>query len=151
MIMIPGLVLAVAAAYFLQYKWANLIRESMMQTGGVSQLTEYISDNSEKDEDVLIIGNDSKYYLLADRYTKNKYFYQTPPIKINDKIYEEFMTELERCQSDLIIVMGDKTECLAREDNLCDVYHHLEEMSEERIYQCEEFEYFYAYKRVKKE
>ena len=150
-VMIPGLVLAVLAAFFLQYKWANLIREPMMQAGGVSQLTEYIKDNSSEEDDVLIVGNDSKYYLLADRYTKNKYFYQTPPIKINDDIYKEFMEEVEECNSELIVVMGNKEACLEREDNLGAVYHYFEEQSASGAYSCETFEDFYVYKRVVKE
>lgn len=150
-IMILGLVLAVVAVFFLQYKWANLIREPMMQAGGVSQLTEYIKDNSAEEEDVLIVGNDSKYYLLADRYTKNKYFYQTPPIKISDEIYEEFMEELEKCNSKLIVVMGDKETCMERDDNLGAVYQYLEEQSVSGRYCCETFEDFYVYKRVVKE
>ena len=150
-LMIPGLILAVAAAFFLQYKWANLIRESMMQTGGVSELTEYMTENSEAEDDVLIVGNDSKYYLLADRFTKNKYFYQTPPIKINDAIYEDFMKEVERCQSDLVAVMGVKEECLSREDNLGKVYQYFEEKSINGEYQCQVFENFYVYTKVEKD
>ena len=80
---------------------------------------------------------------------ENKYFYQTPPIKINDEIYEEFMTELDRCQSELIVVMGNKEECLERDDNLRDVYHYFEDQIEKGIYQCEIFEEFYACKRIK--
>ena len=144
-IMIPCLTLAMFAGFFLQYKWANLIRESMMQSGGVAQLTEYIKENSGEEDDVLIVGNDTKYYLLADRFTENKYFYQTPPIKINDEIYEEFMTELDRCQSELIVVMGNKEECLERDDNLGRVYHFFETMVKDEKYTCQEFENFYAY------
>ena len=144
-------VLAIAAGIMLQYKWANLIRESMMQTGGVAALTEYIQENSTEEDDVLIVGNDSKYYLLTNRSTKNKYFYQTPPIKINDEIYEEFMDELERCQSDLVAVMGNKEECLAREDNLGKVYQYFEEKLLNGEYQCQIFENFYVYTKVEKE
>ena len=147
-IMILGLTMAIMAAFFLQYKWANLIREPMLQSGGVSELTQYIKDNSSKEDDVLIVGNDSKYYLLADRYTKNKYFYQTPPIKINDEIYEDFMCELDRCQSDLIIVMGTKEECLEREDNLGRVYQYLEMKAEEGTYECQTFGHYYVYIRA---
>ena len=150
-IMIPGFVLVVLAAFFLQYKWANLIREPMMQSGGVGQLTEYIKDNSSEEDDVLIVGNDSKYYLLTDRYTKNKYFYQTPPIKISDDIYQEFMEEVEECDSELVVVMGDREACLEREDNLGAVYHYFEEKSSSGIYSCEIFDNFYVYKRVVKE
>ena len=61
------------------------------------------------------------------------------------------MEELDRCESDLIVVMGEKTECLERGDNLGAVYHHLEKQYQEGLYQCEEFEHFYAYKRVERD
>ena len=75
----------------------------------------------------------------------------TPPIKINDEIYEEFMDELERCQSDLVAVMGNKEECLAREDNLGKVYQYFEEKLLNGEYQCQIFENFYVYTKVEKE
>ena len=147
-LMTLGLILAILGAFFLQYKWANLIRESMMQTGDVAQLVEYIEQKSEKEDDVLIVGNDCKYYLLADRKTENKYFYQNSPIKVSDKVYEGFISELDRCQSDLIIVMGNKEECLAREDNRGKAYNYLENQALKGLYECEMYDSYYAYIKV---
>lgn len=150
-IMTGSFILAIFAAFFLQYKWANLIREPMLESGGVRQLQEYLIENTSKEDDVLIVGNDVKYYLLSDRATKNKYFYQTPPIKLNDEIYREFMKELKRCQSDTIVVMGEKTECLMREGNLGQVYHYLEEQALRGEYRCQEFENYYIYTKIERE
>lgn len=137
--------LAVLAAFFLQFKWANLIREPMFQTGGVRELQEYLIQNTTQEDDVLIVGNDAKYYLLANRHTNNKYFYQTPPIKISNEIYQGFIEELERCLSDTIVVMGNKNACLERGDNLGQVYHYFEEQALQGKYHCQEFENYYIY------
>lgn len=147
-VMITGFALAVAAAVFLQYKWANLIREPMMETGGVRQLQECILKNTSEEDDVLIVGNDVKYYLLTDRETENKYFYQTPPIKISDELYQDFMREVEEKPSDYIVIFGNKEKCLAREDNLGQVYHYFEDGCQKGEYQCEVYDNFYTYLRI---
>ena len=150
-IMISGFILAIFAAFFLQYKWANLIREPMLQTGGVKELQEYLIENTSEEDDVLIVGNDVKYYLLADRSTDNKYFYQTPPIKLSDEVYQGFMEEVERCQSDTIVVMGNKSECLEREDNLGRACSYFENQALDGKYLCQEFENYYIYTKVERD
>lgn len=144
-IMLSCFCIAVLAAFILQYKWANLIREPMLQTGGVRALQEYLINNTTQEDDVLIVGNDVKYYLMSNRSTNNKYFYQTPPIKLSNEIYQGFRTELERCPSDTIVVMGNKDECLGRSDNLGQVYHYFEEQALQGKYRCQEFENYYIY------
>ena len=146
-IMTGGFFAAAFAAFFLQYKWANLIRETMMETGGVRQLTECLLEKTSPEDDVLIVGNDAKYYLLADRTTKNKYFYQTPPIKISDALYEDFMKEVEEKPSDCIVIFGNKEKCLEREDHLGQVYRYFEDGFQKGEYQCEIYENFYTYLR----
>lgn len=150
-IMLGGLTVVIAGAFFLQFKWSNLIHDALFQTDGMDVVQECILANSTEEDDVLIVGNDVKHYLLADRSTANKYFYQTPPIKISEEIYQGFMEELNRCQSDLIVVMGNKTECLEREDYLGQAYQYLEEQYQKGDYECEVYENFYAYKRIKGE
>lgn len=147
-IMISGLVLAVIGAFVVQYKWANLIRESMLQSGGVAEIVEYIEENSEKNDDVLIVGNDCKYYLLTDRKTNNKYFYQNSPIKASEEVYEGFISELNRCQSDLIIVMGNKEDNFKREDNRGKAYRYIESQMTENEYMTHISNDYYAYLKI---
>lgn len=64
----------------------------------------YMKNNISKDSDVLILGNDAYKYLKSDRNTKNKFFYQFPPAEISEKIFDEFMSELQNKPSDYIIV-----------------------------------------------
>lgn len=63
----------------------------------------WLKENSDKEDDVLILGNYVWPYLAADRATENRFFYQTPPIEISDKIFGEFLKELREHPSDLIL------------------------------------------------
>ena len=48
-------------------------------------------------------GNNAWLYLDADRSTKNRYFYQTPPIEISQTLREDFLRELREHPSDVIV------------------------------------------------
>lgn len=67
-------------------------------------LAEYIEAHSDTDDDVLVIGNRVITYLESNRTTKNKFFYQAPPVTVSDKLYAEFMQELDAKQPDLVII-----------------------------------------------
>lgn len=149
-IMLVGLCAVILGAAVVQYKWANLIREPMLQAGGVKALQEYLVENTKEKDDVLIVGNDAKYYLLADRKTENKYFYQTPPIKISEELYNDFLKELEEKTSDTIVVMGTKEKCLEKQDNLGEVCRYLENMALGGEFSCQTFKHFYIYTKVEK-
>lgn len=68
------------------------------------EVVEYILQNSGEDDDVLVIGNDVAYYFKFNRSTKNKFFYQTPPIEVSTEIYNEFIEEMDKHPSDFIVV-----------------------------------------------
>ena len=150
-LMLAGLTVAILGAFFLQFKWANLIRDALYTTDGMDVVQECILENSTEEDDVLIIGNDVKHYLLAERETANKYFYQTPPIKISDELCEDFLKEAEEHPSDLVVVMGNKEACMEREDNLGRVYQYFETQCRNGDYECEEYDNFYIYKSIKGE
>ena len=62
-----------------------------------------LQGHTEADEDVLALGNNAWLYLDADRSTKNRYFYQTPPIEISQTLREDFLRELREHPSDVIV------------------------------------------------
>ena len=70
------------------------------------RLTAYLKDNTATEDDVLIIGNSSWYYLLADRKTENRFFYQLPPMEISEQLRDDFYEELRQRPSDWIILPG---------------------------------------------
>lgn len=51
----------------------------------VSEVKNYI----DKDDEILVLGNNSYYYLLFDKQPEFKYFFQYPIIKYDEKIKEE--------------------------------------------------------------
>ena len=57
-------------------------------------------------DDVLVVGNSCWYYLLTDRKTENRYFYQLPPLEISASLRGDFYEELLRKPSDCIILPG---------------------------------------------
>lgn len=68
----------------------------------------WLKENTKKEDNVLILGNDVWPYLASDRTTENRFFYQTPPIEISEVIQEEFLKELRDHPSDVILdPMGD--------------------------------------------
>ena len=69
-------------------------------------MTVYLKENTRPENDVLIIGNISWYYLLADRKTENRFFYQLPPAEISDQLRDEFYQELRQKPSDWIVLPG---------------------------------------------
>lgn len=68
----------------------------------------YIGEHSEKNDDILVLGNSCWYYLEADRKTENRYFYQLPPAEISDTIYNDFIRELGAKPSKLVLLPGQQ-------------------------------------------
>ena len=64
----------------------------------------YLAEQTEKSDDVLIIGNYAWPYLAADRTTQNRFFFQWPPIQVSDELYQEFLSELDEHPSDVVIL-----------------------------------------------
>ena len=64
----------------------------------------YLAEQTEKSEDVLIIGNYAWPYLAADRTTQNRFFFQWPPIQGSYELYQEFLSELDEHPSDVVIL-----------------------------------------------
>jgi hypothetical protein len=67
-----------------------------------SPVQRYILDNTDKDDDILIIGNQCINYLVTNRNTGNKFFY-TSAIEHSQILEMEFMEELYKNKSSVII------------------------------------------------
>ena len=92
-------------------------------------VVEFIQEHTEKDDDVLILGKSCWYYLLSDRKTENRYFYQLPPAQISNEIYEDFLNELARHPSTLIVFPGSLDERERFNTLLHDIRGHLLDLS----------------------
>ena len=103
----------------------------------------YLADQTEKNDDVLIIGNYAWPYLAADRTTQNRFFFQWPPIQVSDELYQEFLSEVNQHPSDFVILAEHENAELKipGEGKIDDML----EMLMEKGYQKEQHEGFSAY------
>lgn len=111
-----------------------------------TEMVSFLINNTRKEDNVLVIGNDCRSYLQSDRFTENRFFYQTPPINVSDEIYVEFMEEVKQNFHDTILVVGEYKSILMAENNLSDVCKMLDSWTEEGIYEFEDFESYFVYK-----
>ena len=63
----------------------------------------WLKENTDEEDDVLILGNDGWAYLGAGRKTENRYPYQVPPIGVSEEVRRDFLQELERHPSDVVL------------------------------------------------
>ena len=106
-------------------------------------LTAYLKENTTAEDDVLVIGNSSWYYLLADRKTQNRFFYQLPPLEISDQLRDEFYEELRQKPSECIVLPGWQED----RDRMDNLLGGIRGVLEEDGYRREEYDEFEAYFR----
>lgn len=120
-------------------------------------LQDYLLSNTNENDDVLILGNSVYTYINSNRYTKNKFFYQEPPIDVSDKLYEEFITELGSKPSDYILNLKSEDSLYQSENNNENdsetysnhqkVIDYLNDECDKGIYQLEKHDGFQVYVR----
>lgn len=134
---------AIAAGFF-------VIQLAVAVLGGngsnMSELAAYLQENTAETDNVLIVGNSCNGYLESNRTTKNKFFYQTPPINISDELYEEFVADITNEMPDTILVLGRKKDAAASESNWANVCKKLDTWADEGVYSCEEYDDFFVYR-----
>ena len=96
-----------------------------------NMLVTFLNEKTKPDDDVLFIGNACAYYLISNRFTRNKYFYQIPPIAISDDLYEDFMIEVQKKPSDYVICFGDRSDNYKNIDNI-DKNHEIRSINHEK-------------------
>lgn len=64
---------------------------------------DWLMENTEETDDVLVLGCGVETYLEANRTTNNRFFYQTPPIEISEELCQLFLKELTLHQPDVVI------------------------------------------------
>ena len=124
---------------------AFTLYESHISQKEISEVCNYLSNNTKKEDDVLVLKNNADIYINADRSTKNKFFYQEPPIDISDELFEEFMNELKTVQSDYIVIPEDDS--IKTDKNYQMVIDYLNKECEKGIYQFESYDSFQIYIR----
>ena len=131
---------------------AVYIKNNINVTNNHNPINDYLSANTTEKDDVLVLGNNVSTYISSDRQTKNKFFYQNPPIDVSDKLYQEFISELESNQSDYIINQYARDSSYSEQEsetitNHQKVIEYLNNECEKGIYVLEEYENFQVYVR----
>ena len=118
------------------------------------EIYSYLSKETTENDDVLFLGNKVYGYLRSNRHTKNKFFYQEPPIDVSDKLYDEFISELSSNPSDYIINLrtndqADPSEEIDAEakNNHQKVIDYLNGECEKGLYKLEKHNSFQVYVR----
>ena len=64
---------------------------------------DYIQNCTTKEDNILVLGNETYIYIFFDREYKGKYFYQIPIALFDEKIAEEIIAEIKEDEPKLII------------------------------------------------
>lgn len=78
--------------------------ESMNISGDVQNILQIVSENTEDDEKIIVIGNSNFYYLASERLAASRYSYQTPIAFVDEEIKEEFVNDLKEQMPRIVIV-----------------------------------------------
>mgnify|MGYP003293369369 CR=1 FL=1 len=140
---INGIGIAIVCICILGSQIRIYLRNNNYRTDDISR---YIVTNTISNDNVLIIGNAVRYYLYTDRQTTNKFFYQSPPIRISDKLYKEFIEEIDNDKPNLIIIPTEKKLLENEKNNIGKVYRKLYKMSEDGIYKFDDRDTYVVYK-----
>lgn len=112
----------------------------------IEAVAAYLTENTEQEDDVLVLGKSLGYYIQAGRKTENRFFYQLPPLEISQKLRDEFKDELRKHPSDYIVISGDPVARDTVRQKLYDVWAWMEqEILKE--YRNESYESFEVYIR----
>ena len=111
-----------------------------------SNISQYLHTNTKETDDVLFTGNVAAYYIDYNRRTNNKYFYQLPPVDMDNSIYEEFIAEFEENLSDYIVIDKADYEYYTTKFPIYKTFvSYLDRKCEEGIYRLEEYADFNVY------
>ena len=130
------------ASLLLMVAGAVSYRQVFSYTAEDDALTAYLKENTTAKDDVLVIGNSCWYYLLADRKTENRYFYQLPPMEISASLREDFYKELRQKPPDCIVLPGYREDRDRADDALGGLRSFLESKAG---YQRENYDDFEVY------
>ena len=67
------------------------------------EISDKVQELTEKEDNVLTLGNSSIVYLMSDRNYKGKYLYQTPIVNQNEEIFQDVIKEIKNDLPNLIV------------------------------------------------
>ena len=116
---IPKRLLDALIAIFLvvfSFSIASLGRFSSHKAGADGDdIVSYLKTHTETTDDVLVLGNDVHYNIESNRFTKQRFFYQTPICFINPAFFAEFQTHILSDRPDYIVCTASREIFLQKE------------------------------------
>lgn len=79
---------------------ANTERFALRET----KLTNYIKENTDEDDNILVLGNECNIYLMSERWCNCKHIYQIPIVRIDSNIMNETINEIKENKPELIVL-----------------------------------------------
>lgn len=120
-----------------------LLNPVLQNSSGKTDISEYLQQETDREDDVLIIGSHVSEYLLSNRYSSTPYFYQTPLINISESLLEKIIADFESRNFDIIIVEDGELS----ESSDSPINRIMAVFNNKGIYQVEEKQGFRAYRQ----
>lgn len=79
-------------------------------------ISTFLKEQTAPDSDVLVFANEAMYYVCAERYTKQRFFYQEPVIQKYRSFIGEFTDDLKSNPPDYIVLQGHRADWLRNPD-----------------------------------
>lgn len=117
--------------YNIKYKKENLQKYLLK----IEIIADWLKENTQEDDNILVLGNENIIYNLSERNYKGKFFYQFPVIYNSDDISNKFLQEIKEQMPEYIIVNKYKI----NNDNNID--REISKILEEQYIQIEEYVY----------
>ncbi len=117
--------------YNIKYKKENLQKYLLK----IEIIADWLKENTQEDDNILVLGNENIIYNLSERNYKGKFFYQFPVIYNSDDIANKFLQEIKEQMPEYIIVNKYKI----NNDNNID--REISKILEEQYIQIEEYVY----------
>lgn len=69
----------------------------------IDNVVSFVKANSNESDEILVVGNDNRIYILSERLSASKYSYQDPITSVSESIYNEFYDEIQNNNPKIII------------------------------------------------
>lgn len=130
---------ALAILFYPAYHYYFVVRNPAQ----TDELSTYLSTVPDPSDDVLLLGNSGYLYLKYGLSTNNRFFYQQPAMDVGTMLYEDFISELEKKPSDLILDMT--VDDSGRPENYRRVLRFLDQACADGQYTMEQHSNFQVY------
>lgn len=103
------------------------IDNKILEYDNLVEVVKVIEENTDRDDKILVYGNNAIVYLKANRRASQKYIYQYPIMDVDRKIKREFQNNINENKPKLIIARKDQSAKMGDTlDNVLDNYSELD-------------------------